>query len=122
MFKRVAFTMYPVSDMARAVAFYSDVLGLPGCKELVPGKWVEYDMPQSGCFALTTMMADMIPDGQRGGCLAFEVEDLQGLCATLKDKGVTFHNDIFESPVCHGAMIQDTEGNLVMLHQLKRAS
>ncbi len=29
MFKRVAFTMYPVTDIKRARAFYEDTLGLP---------------------------------------------------------------------------------------------
>jgi len=120
MFKKVAFTMYPVTDMARAMAFYQDTLGLPAAKELVPGKWVEFDLPEGGCFALTTMVQDIAPSDTAGGSLAFEVEDITALVETLKSKGVTIKMDVFESPVCHMAFVLDTEGNAFMLHQLKR--
>ncbi len=119
MYKRVGFTMYPVTDMARAKAFYAETLGLPGCKELMPGKWVEFDLPGGGCLALSTMVPDAVPSATAGGTIAFEVEDIQALCDSLKSKGVEFKMDLFESPVCHMAVALDSEGNSFMLHQLK---
>lgn len=45
MFKKVAFTMYPVQDAARARDFYETTLGLtPGSKS-ADGVWTEYDLP-----------------------------------------------------------------------------
>lgn len=122
MFRRVAFTMYPVADMARAKAFYEDTLGLPPANELVPGKWIEFDMPEGGCLALSTMIEGAKPSADAGGSLALEVEDIASLCETLKSKDVKFKMDLFESPVCHMAVVLDTEGNSFMLHQLKRKS
>ena len=122
MFKKIAFTMYPVTDLARARAFYEDTLGLPGAKELGGGKWLEFDLPQGGCLALTTMAQGVTPSDAAGGSLALEVEDICALCETLKAKGVKFKMDIFESPVCHMAVCLDSEGNALMLHQLKSAA
>lgn len=119
MFKKVAFTMYPVTDMARAQAFYEETLGLPAAKESVSGKWIEFDLPNGGCLALTTMVQDVLPSSEAGGSLAFEVEDIHALSKTLKSKGVKFKMDLFESPVCHMAVALDSEGNAFMLHQLK---
>ena len=120
MFKKIAFTMYPVADMARAKSFYEGTLGLPPAKESASGKWIEFDLPQGGCLALTTMVQDVMPSSEAGGSLAFEVEDIQKLSETLKSKGVKFKMDLFESPVCHMAVALDSEGNAFMLHQLKK--
>lgn len=64
MFRKVAFTMYPITDVARARKFYE-------------------------------------------------------LVADLKAKGVTFKGDIIHSPVCRMAVCLDSEGNSILLHQLK---
>ena len=119
MFKKIAFTMYPAIDLARARAFYEETLGLPRAKELAAGKWIEFDLPQGGCLALTTMVPDLAPSSEAGGSLAFEVEDIHALTETLKSKDVKFKMDLFESPVCHMAVALDSEGNSFMLHQLK---
>ena len=122
MFKKIAFTMYPVTDLDRARAFYEETLGLPPAKALGAGNWLEFDLPQGGCFALTTMAPGVVPGDSAGGSLAFEVEDIHSLCDTLKSKGVKFKMDLFESPVCHMAVAVDSEGNAFMLHQLKKGS
>ena len=55
MFKKVAFTMYPIEDVARARAFYEETLGLtPGLAGGQGGvHWIEYDLPGGGCLAIT---------------------------------------------------------------------
>ncbi|MFZ1102264.1 MAG: VOC family protein [Hyphomicrobiaceae bacterium] len=120
MFKKVAFTMYPVTDAARARAFYEETLGLtPGSVGSHGGKWwIEYDLPGGGCLALTDITGDK-PSDTSGGTIALEVDDLDRLIADLKAKGVRFKSDIIQSPVCRMAVCLDSEGNALLLHQLK---
>jgi predicted enzyme related to lactoylglutathione lyase len=120
MFKKVAFTMYPVTDMARARNFYEKTLKLSVGKISDEGAWVEYDLPGGGCFAITTLATGVKPSADSGGSIAFEVEDLDKLVSALKAKNVTFKLDIFSSPVCRMAVLLDSEGNAVALHQLNK--
>jgi predicted enzyme related to lactoylglutathione lyase len=62
---------------------------------------------------------DIKPSADAGGSVAFEVEDLDALTARLKDEGVRFKSYMIHSPVCRMAIILDTEGNSIILHQLK---
>lgn len=121
MFKKVAFTMYPVLDLDRARVFYEQTLGLK-VNAIYPqqnlGSWVEYDLPQGGCFAITDMIKDIYPSTDSGGSIAFEVEDLDKLVKDLKDKNVRFKLDNIITPVCKMAVIIDSEGNALTLHQL----
>lgn len=52
MFKKVAFTMYPVKDSKRARAFHEGTLGLTVRSHSESGVWTEYDLPGGGCPAL----------------------------------------------------------------------
>lgn len=119
MFKKVAFTVYKVNDMARARKFYEETLGFKVGANYEE-QWVEYDLPQGGCFALTTMGEGWEPSAVAGGCVAFEVEDIEKLCADLQKKSVNFKMGIFDSPVCKMALPIDSEGNVFMLHQLTK--
>lgn len=112
--------MYPVVDLNRAKAFYKNHLGLIPSKLSDEGAWVEYDLPGGGCFTITTLATGVKPSADAGGSIAFEVEDLDALIKQLKEKGVTFKLDIFSSPVCRMAVILDSEGNAVTLHQLNK--
>ncbi len=120
MIKKVAFTMYPVIDPARARRFYEETLGLKVGSHGGEGdrQWIEYDLPGGGCIALTNVVPDK-PSTEAGGTIALEVEDLDALIADLKAKGVEFKSDIIHSPVCRMAVCVDSEGNALLLHQLK---
>jgi predicted enzyme related to lactoylglutathione lyase len=118
MLKKVAFTMYPVENLNRAMDFYKDNLGLTPSKISANGNWVEYDLPEGGCFAITTLAQEVKPSAISGGSIAFEVEDLDLLTQQLKENGVTFKLDVFSSPVCRMAIIVDSEGNAIILHEL----
>ena len=76
MLKKIAFTMYPVENLNRAMDFYKNNLGLTPSKVSANGKWVEFDLPQGGCFALTTLAEGVKPSAISGGSIAFEVENL----------------------------------------------
>lgn len=120
MFKKVAFTMYPVIDLDRARKFYEETLGLKVSKLSAEGLWVEYDLPGGGCFAITNLAQGVKPSANAGGSIAFEVEDLDTLMSELKEKGVEVKLDVFPSPVCRMAIIVDSEGNALTLHQLNK--
>ena len=119
MLKKVAFTMYPVQDAERARAFYEGTLGLTRGKYAPNGIWTEYDLPGGGCFALFAT-DEVKPSADSGGSVAFEVADLDALTARLKDEGVRFKSYMIHSPVCRMAVILDTEGNSIILHELKK--
>ena len=119
MFKKVAFTMYPVTDATRARAFYEGTLGLTRGSAADNGMWTEYDLPGGGCLALFAT-TDIKPSASAGGSIALEVEDLDALVAKLKADGVAFQADNITSPVCRMAIMVDSEGNSVILHQLNR--
>jgi predicted enzyme related to lactoylglutathione lyase len=116
MITSIAFTAYPVSDMARARAFYEQALGLaPG--ELYSDRWTEYDLGDTA-FAITTV--DMgHPPGTKGALVAFEVDDLDATMADLKAKSVPIVRDVFDTPVCRMAVIEDPDGNHVTIHKRK---
>jgi predicted enzyme related to lactoylglutathione lyase len=118
MFEKVAFTMYPVKDTARARAFYEGTLGLTVGSHSDNGIWTEYDLPGGGCLALFRT-DDTAPSASAGGTIAFEVADLDVLCARLEQAGVAFKAKGIQSPVCRMAVILDSEGNAILLHELK---
>jgi predicted enzyme related to lactoylglutathione lyase len=119
MFKKVAFTMYPVKDWKRARAFYEETLGLAPGSQAANGVWTEYDLPGGGCLALFAT-EDIKPSAEAGGSVALEVEDLDALIGELKCKGVQYKAELVHSPVCRMSNILDSAGNSIILHELKK--
>ena len=126
MFKKVAFTMFPVKDAQRARAFYQDTLGFKLGSHSKDGVWTEYDLPGGGCLALfcdprrKPDAPEAAPAGDASASIAFEVEDLDALNARLKQQGVDYVSDLIPSPVCRMSVIRDTEGNSIILHELHK--
>lgn len=112
--------MYPVEDIQRAVDFYKNNFDIEPSKSSVQGAWIEYDLPGGGCFAITTLAEGNKPSANSGGTIAFEVDDLDELVARLKKNNVTFILDTFSSPVCRMAVMIDSEGNAITLHELHK--
>jgi predicted enzyme related to lactoylglutathione lyase len=117
--KKVAFTMYPISDVPRARDFYENKLGLTIGSNGHHGDqwWIEYDLPGGGCLALTNFTEEK-PSAAAGGTIALEVDDLDALIAELKAKDVKFPSEIVLGPNCRMAVCLDSEGNSILLHQL----
>jgi predicted enzyme related to lactoylglutathione lyase len=108
---RIAFTGYPVKDMARSRAFYEGALGLSATNDF-EGRWVEYHL-DNGCFAVTTMF-----EGAPGGAgIAFEVDDVDAVHAGLKAKGAKVLAEPFATPVCRMSVVADPDGHSVTLHR-----
>ncbi len=121
MFKKIAFTMFGVEDSSRARAFYETTLGFKRGSSSKDGVWTEYDLPEGGCLALFKHPdpAQRTARGSGGASVALEVEDLDALIPQLKEKGVTFKSEIIPSPVCRMSIIEDVDGNTIVLHQLR---
>ena len=110
----IAFVVYPVADMPRAMAFYADVLGLR-TEDRGAERWAEFDVAGQ-TFAITTVEMAHRPGAGNG--LALEVDDLQAFRQALAAQGVPSPQE-FESPVCWMAPIEDPDGNSLLLHQRK---
>ena len=116
----IAFSCYPVTDMARARAFYEDVLGL--APTMVVGEpdgmqWTEYDIA-NGTLSIGSGAPDWAPSSS--GCsVGLEVDDFDDAIAHLRGQGVVFHMEPFDTPVCRMAFILDPDGNALCIHQRK---
>jgi catechol 2,3-dioxygenase-like lactoylglutathione lyase family enzyme len=110
----IAFVMYPVADMPRAVAFYRDVLGLTPAG-IVTDFWVEFEIA-GGTFALGKF--DDIGKPGSAQSLALETPDLPAFRTLLAQRGVA-STEPYDTPVCWMSVVRDPDGNQVCLHQSK---
>jgi predicted enzyme related to lactoylglutathione lyase len=118
MVKEVAFVGYPVTDVARARAFYTNLLGRPPSEDLAleGGKvWIEYDIAGVALAISNTWQ----PSGQSGPGVALEVDDIDKTLAKLKSDGAPVYLEKIESPVCWLAVVGDPDGNSLTIHQRK---
>ncbi len=114
---------YLVHDVNEAVAFYTGLLGFQVKQQFGPAMailarggltlWVAGPMASA---------AKPMPDGRKpvpGGWNRFvlEVEDLPGLVAMLREKGVPFRNDILSGPGGQQILCEDPSGNVIELFQ-----
>jgi len=115
--KAIGFVGIPVTDLKRARAFCEDVLGLRTSDEMVGGMWIEYAVGDD-TLAIANVSDTWRPCDQGTGA-ALEVEDFDQAIDRLKDRHVRFAAEPFETPCCHMAVIQDPDGNKLMIHKLK---
>lgn len=118
----LAFTGYSVADMKRARAFYEGVLGLTKSRGFGQHEgeeqWVEYDIG-AGCLALISGGGKDWPPGSTGVAAALEVDDFNTALAALKAGGVKFVFEPYESPVCWMVVVNDPDGNRLVIHKRK---
>lgn len=112
--KHVAFVMYPVTDMPRAVAFYRDGLGLKQ-DGLNNDFWVEFDVP-----GMTFGIGNFEQVGTAGTAqsLAIEVDDIAAARAELTGRGIAA-SEPHELTNCWISLLNDPDGNTIWLHQSK---
>lgn len=115
--KAIGFVAIPVTDINRARSFYEEVLGLKTSDEMMQGRWIEYDVGDD-TLAIANVSDTWTPSDQGTGT-ALEVEDFDDAIKRLKDRHVRFAAEPFETPCCHMAVIQDPDGNKLMIHKLK---
>ena len=113
----IAFTGIPVTDMKRARAFYEDVLKLKPSAEYMEGVWVEYEIGRD-TIAIGSV-GDQWKPSEDGTSVAIEVEDFGEAIKSLKASNAKILDDKIESPVCRMAIVQDPDGNKIIIHKLK---
>ena len=113
----LAFVGIPVTDIKRAREFYEGVLGLAIAEEMMDGNWIEYAVGDN-IVAIANVGAQWMPSEQ-GTSAALEVENFEQTVNELRRRGVRFAAEPFETPCCHVAVVQDPDGNKLIIHKLK---
>jgi predicted enzyme related to lactoylglutathione lyase len=116
----IAFTGYPVTDVARARAFYEGVLGLKVTMQFEnEGKhWIEYDVGPA-TLAISNMAAGQWLPSNDGPVVALEVEDFDASINALRAAQVKFAVEPMDSGACRMAIISDPDGNSLAIHKRK---
>jgi catechol 2,3-dioxygenase-like lactoylglutathione lyase family enzyme len=126
---RIAFTSILVDDQDRALAFYTDMLGFLPKTDFPVGdfRWITVVSPDApdgtelvlepsvnpAALAFQTAMHEQgIP------LTAFQVDDIAGEYARLREKGVVFTQEPTEAGPVTIALFDDTCGNLIQIFQL----
>lgn len=115
----VDFVSIPTRDLDAAMRFYEEILGLErSALWQRPG-----DEPMGAEFETGTVtIAIIVPD--RFGIpfqphkvpIALRVPDVAAARAALESRGVAFHGETIDSGVCHQAIFEDPDGNVLDLH------
>jgi catechol 2,3-dioxygenase-like lactoylglutathione lyase family enzyme len=110
------FVLLPITDFEKAEAFYTGVLGLSVSKRYRGGVGGEVETGN-----LTLMLLDMARIGREfapsKGAIALRVDDVEAARVELERRGVRFQGDIIDSGVCHQAIFEDPDGNMLILHR-----
>ena len=112
--RAIDFVVVNVSDMDRSTAFYRDTLGMDFPVIEFGDNWKELDAPP----VAMALRRDPQSPGVNAA-IALAVEDVYAAVEELRAKGVTVTLEPSESDGCYAAMIQDPDGNLLLLHQRK---
>ena len=118
-----AYTAYPVTDLARARAFYEGVLGLkPATVWEGEGRgWIEYELGDS-TLAISNGAGDQWQPSSQGASIALEVADFPATVSALREAQVNIVGDPFDFPPCNMVIIQDPDGNRLLIHKKKSAA
>jgi predicted enzyme related to lactoylglutathione lyase len=112
----VDFVAVPTRDLARAVAFYGDTLGLRCSVHRPERNFAEFE---TGNLTLNVLDPERMGIGAfqpNVNAVALHVGDVAAARRRLEEQGVSFAGDIFDTGVCHMAFFADPDGNALMLH------
>ena len=110
--EQVDFISIPTRNVARAIAWYREVLGLPE-SEVSEG---ELETPNV-TLSFWEPERDEIPFVANQAGFAVRVADVAETRSELEAKGVEFIAATWDSGVCHFAAFRDLDGNTVILHR-----
>jgi catechol 2,3-dioxygenase-like lactoylglutathione lyase family enzyme len=125
---KIKLTSILVDDQAKALEFYTRVLGFVKCKEIPVGEYrwltvvspegppdIELVLEPNANPAARTYQAALFEQGIP--LTAFEVDDIQAEFARLRGRGVTFTMEPIRSGPVTVAIFSDTCGNLIQIYQ-----
>jgi len=108
---------YWTADMDAAVAFYTDVVGLPLARR-DGDAWAEFEAGPVR-FALHGTRGE--PPPSVGGSVVFRVEDLEEARWALEQRGAVFEEHVGEvEGFARFASLRDPDGNVVQLIEYLR--
>jgi catechol 2,3-dioxygenase-like lactoylglutathione lyase family enzyme len=110
--EQVDFISIPTRSVARAVAWYSKVLGLPE-SDVSEG---ELETPNV-TLSFWEPEREGLPFVANEAGFAVRVADVAEARAELEAEGVEFIAETWDSGVCHFAPFHDPDGNTVILHR-----
>lgn len=107
-------TMYYVDDMAKAVSFYKEALGVSPTME--SPEWTEFNFGGHALCLHLKRAGD--PNTEKNGILIIKAKGLKNLYASMKQKGVEFTHEPREvHPGAIATDFSDPSGNLVSLYE-----
>lgn len=123
-FKEFSFVAYAITDVAKARAFYEGVLGLKATSEWIGegSAFIEYAVgPDTLAIGKG---AEHFKPGRLGGTVALELDGsatggFDAALAELKEKKAKFLMEKYDGPVCTMILLEDPDGNQIMIHRRK---
>ena len=108
-----------VSDVSRAVKFYSEVLGMR-VKSHWSEEFAEVEMPGLIIGLHPATKHGPKPGSSGSISIGLEVDDLDSSMHQLKEKGVSFQGAVTEDGPVRLAFFGDPDGNALYLSQAKK--
>lgn len=115
----VDFVSVPTRDITAAMDFYGNVLGLPRSSmwqrpgEEPVGAEFETGTVTIALVACEPLGIEFQPNKVP---IALQVADVEAARGELESRGVSFNGDTIDSGVCHQALFEDPDGNVLDLH------
>jgi catechol 2,3-dioxygenase-like lactoylglutathione lyase family enzyme len=113
--EQVDFVSVPTRDVARAIAFYRDVLGLP-VSEYTDGE-VETSNVTLGFWQPEEQGEPFVPN-ENG--IGLRVADVHDAVEEVRAAGAEVIG-IEDTGVCHMGFVKDPDGNVIILHRRYKA-
>lgn len=111
----VDFVAVPTGDLERAVEFYGQTLGLERSVYIRERNYAEFETGNLTLSVIDAQKMGIECEPVRSG-IALHVADVQAARTALEEKGVRFDGDTFDTGVCHMALLDDPDGNRLILH------
>jgi catechol 2,3-dioxygenase-like lactoylglutathione lyase family enzyme len=109
--EQVDFVSVPTRDVARAVAWYRDVLGL------AESAFTEGEVETANVtLSFWRPEDDGLPFAPNESGFALRVEDVQAAVEEAKASGADVMG-IEDTGVCHMGFVRDPDGNVIILHR-----
>jgi predicted enzyme related to lactoylglutathione lyase len=123
MFTHIHFQTLPVTDMARALAFYRDIMGFEVERDNPYGesRWIFMRIPGARTL-LHFGQVDHVEQGETP-TLILATDDVDATCDKLRGRGATIAREPADAPWEPGtrwAYVNDSEGNLVLVQTIKK--
>ena len=115
MINGVDFITVPTRDFDKASEFYETVLGLRRSKQWGDRPAAEFE---TGTLTIAVMQSDAfgLEFAPHTHPIALRVDDVAAARAELESRGVEFKGETIDSGVCHQALFEDPDGNMLDLH------